>query len=194
MAVFLLNTGLRNGELCRADVEDLKIDEHARQLCVVGKGGKVAWVPLNKAAVAAARPHLRGRGGPTHGPLFVDRTNHRYNERQLAHEIVKAGRALGIEDRVHSHNLRHSLATWMAQAGHPLHIVQGVLRHASPETTAKYYIHTAQHELASVTARLKPTSPKPTPPAPVGGQRKVDRASSRRDGSWIIPFPKHLVG
>jgi hypothetical protein len=50
--VFLLYTGLRNGELCALDVEDLRVDDHERLLHVMGKGQKQRWVPLNRAALS----------------------------------------------------------------------------------------------------------------------------------------------
>jgi len=87
IGVFLLNTGLRNGELCGLNVEDLRIDAEERLVYVMGKGLKQRWVPLNRAAQAAARLGLRAQGNPRKGPVFVTRTGRRYNERQLASEI-----------------------------------------------------------------------------------------------------------
>ena len=46
LVVFLLNTGLRNGELCTLNVEDPRIDDVERLVYVVGKGLKERWVPL----------------------------------------------------------------------------------------------------------------------------------------------------
>ena len=71
IVVFLLNTGVRNGELCGLSIEDLRIDSVEQMVHVIGKGMKVRWVPLNRAAIAAVRCHLRDRGNPPRGPLFV---------------------------------------------------------------------------------------------------------------------------
>ncbi len=54
LLVFLLNTGLRAGELCDANIEDLRVDGHERQLNVIGKGRKRRWVPLIRCNVTFA--------------------------------------------------------------------------------------------------------------------------------------------
>lgn len=36
------------------------------------------------------------------------------------------------------HGLRHTAATWLADAGIPLHVLQGILGHKSSETTRGY--------------------------------------------------------
>lgn len=59
-----------NNVVRRLNINDLRIDDEAQLLHVFGKGLKHRWVPLNRAALAAIRLHLRGRGNPEHGPLF----------------------------------------------------------------------------------------------------------------------------
>jgi len=46
------------------------------------------------------------------------------------------------------HGLRHTGATWMADAGIPLHVLQDILGHASVETT-RGYLHPDDRLLAS---------------------------------------------
>lgn len=46
------------------------------------------------------------------------------------------------------HGLRHTGATWMADAGIPLHVLQDILGHASMETT-RGYLHPDDRHLAS---------------------------------------------
>ncbi|MCP4250929.1 MAG: tyrosine-type recombinase/integrase [bacterium] len=111
IAVFLLNTGVRNGELCALDIDDLRIDEEAQLLHVFGKGLKHRWVPLNRAAQAAARLHLHSRDNPKSGPLFVTRAGKRYNVRQLVSELRKSTNACDEDLQVNAHNLRHTFAT-----------------------------------------------------------------------------------
>ena len=55
IAVFLLNTGQRDGELCGLNVEDLRIDKEEQLVYVMGKGLKERWVPLDRADLAAVR-------------------------------------------------------------------------------------------------------------------------------------------
>ncbi len=54
---------------------------------------------------------------------------------------------LGLPDLTR-HGLRHTGATWMADAGVPLHVLQEILGHASMETT-RGYLHPDDRHLAS---------------------------------------------
>ncbi|WP_231579566.1 site-specific integrase [Dermacoccus sp. PE3] len=54
---------------------------------------------------------------------------------------------LGLPDLTR-HGLRHTGATWMADAGVPLHVLQDILGHASMETT-RGYLHPDDRHLAS---------------------------------------------
>nr|WP_218681853.1 site-specific integrase [Microbacterium flavum] len=60
-------------------------------------------------------------------------------------DAIVAG--LGLPDLTR-HGLRHTGATWMADAGVPLHVLQEILGHASMETT-RGYVHPDDRHLAS---------------------------------------------
>ena len=83
IAVFLLNTGVRNGEFCALDVDDVRVDAGTQLLHVFGKGQKHRWVPLNRAALTVLRLHLRCRGNPTSGPLAGETVGHCLDRRRL---------------------------------------------------------------------------------------------------------------
>src|SRR5699024_5770114 len=48
--------------------------------------------------------------------------------------------------KLHRHGLRHTGATWMADAGIPLHVLQKILGHKSLETT-RGYLHPDNRQL-----------------------------------------------
>ncbi|MEB4613699.1 tyrosine-type recombinase/integrase [Leucobacter sp. M11] len=50
------------------------------------------------------------------------------------------------------HGLRHTGATWLADAGIPLHVLQGILGHKSIETT-RGYLHPDTRHLTDAAAR-----------------------------------------
>jgi integrase len=50
------------------------------------------------------------------------------------------------------HGLRHTGATWLADAGIPLHVLQGILGHKSLETT-RGYLHPDTRHLADAAAQ-----------------------------------------
>jgi len=180
--VFLLNTGVRNGELCSLNIEDLRVDEHEQLVYVVGKGLKERWVPLNGAALVAVRLHLRSRGNPKSGPRVITQANRRYNVRQLASEIVKTARCLDEAITANPHNLRHTFATWLARSTSNIALVQKVLGHESVHTTFRYYVHTGDGELAGATENLR--------------GRRIEGSGPRRENGEafrIIPFPKREV-
>ncbi|WP_309616990.1 tyrosine-type recombinase/integrase [Salinibacterium sp.] len=54
---------------------------------------------------------------------------------------------IGLPDLTR-HGLRHTGATWLADAGVPLHVLQDILGHASIETT-RGYLHPDDRHLAS---------------------------------------------
>ncbi len=182
LAVFLLNTGVRNGELCALSIEDLRVDDDEQLLYVMGKGLKQRWVPLNGAALAAVRCHLQSRGNPTRGPLFVTCAGERYNVRQLASEFADMGRCYAEEINVNPHNLRHTFATWLARSTSNVSLVQKILGHEDVNTTFRYYVHTADYELAGATASLR-------------GKPKENGAHRSRglDTFKVIPFPGRRV-
>ena len=147
----LYATGVRVGELCRVDVDDLDLSE--RTLRVLGKGGKERVVPVGEPAVDATRQWLR-RGRPVlatevSGPaLFLGRRGGRVDQRQLRTAVHEVAVAAGVED-VAPHALRHSAATHLLEGGSDLRSVQEVLGHSSLATTQRYTHVTADRLRAS---------------------------------------------
>lgn len=147
----LYATGVRVGELCRADVDDL--DLGSRTLRVTGKGDKQRVVPVGEIAVEAVEEWLaRGRpvlATPTSGPaLLLGRRGGRVDQRQLRQVVHEAARSAEVDD-VAPHALRHSVATHLLEGGSDLRSVQEVLGHASLATTQRYTHVTADRLRAS---------------------------------------------
>lgn len=189
IGILLLNTGVRNGEFCTLDVDDVRVDEETQMLHVFGKGQKHRWVPLNRAALAAIRLHLRSRGNPTRGPLFATRTGQRYNVRQLASELRKTAANCAEDIHVNAHNLRRTFATWLARNVTDVALTQKILGHEDVNTTLRHYVHTADWELAGATANLRPMrhAQRTAPSDPVAPAIPVTEPK-------IIKFPRKYVG
>ena len=165
---------------CRTGGVSLCVSTHVHFLASSWhKGLKERWVPLNRAALAAVALHLRTRGNPRSGPLFVTQANKRFNVRQIAGEIVKTARCNDEPINVNPHNLRHTFATWLARATSNVAMVQKVLGHENVNTTFRYYVHTSDHELAGATASLRGRK-----------QDRTESPASRESKFWVIPFPK----
>lgn len=147
----LYATGVRVGELCRADVDDL--DLGTRTLLVTGKGDKQRVVPVGELAVDAVEAWLT-RGRPalavdgSGAALLLGRRGGRVDQRQLREAAHAVAALAGVED-VAPHALRHSAATHLLEGGSDLRTVQEVLGHASLATTQRYTHVTADRLRAS---------------------------------------------
>lgn len=131
--------GARASEVCELYVEDFDLaldDEHVR---IHGKGGSVRTVLLDdRGYVALLRLYLT-RTGYTAGPLFRASINglggplsYSAAHNRWQKYCTAAGVDIGI------HQLRHSHATELINAGVSIEVVRKRLGHASTETTQIY--------------------------------------------------------
>lgn len=137
----LYSTGVRVGELCGLDVDD--IDVQRRALRVLGKGARertvVYGVPAERALhrwLAAGRPVLARFGSPP--ALLLGARGGRLDPRiarSVVHDAVDA--VPGVPD-IGPHGLRHAAATHMLEGGADLRYVQELLGHAKLATTQLY--------------------------------------------------------
>lgn len=135
----ILETGVRIGEALAIEVEDLDLtldDEHMR---VVGKGQRRRTVLLDDGRlVAELRTYLR-RAGYRHGPLF--RAEKNYQGGALRYQSVQARWAsycqqAGVACTLHQ--LRHTHATELVNAGVSLATIRKRLGHQNIQTTLRY--------------------------------------------------------
>ncbi|MCW2782866.1 MAG: tyrosine recombinase XerC [Marmoricola sp.] len=145
----LYATGIRVGELCGLDLDD--VDRSRRVLRVFGKGRKERTVPYGLPAdralgrwLADARPTLFTPGAGA--ALFLGARGKRIDQRAvrtLVHlrlEDVPGAPDLG------PHGLRHTAATHLLEGGADLRTVQELLGHASLATT-QIYTHVTTERL-----------------------------------------------
>lgn len=142
LACLLAINGLRVGEACAIDVDDLAQDRWHHTLTVHGKGGKPAVVPLPPRTVAALDPLADGRD---RGPLLLTRAGSRMNRPAAARIVARLTRTIGCTKHITPHSLRHSAITAALNAGVSLRDVQEFARHADPRTTVRY--DRARHSL-----------------------------------------------
>jgi integrase/recombinase XerC len=141
MLELLYATGIRVGELCGLDIDD--VDAGRRTVRVLGKGSRERIVPYGVPAAEAlegwfarGRPRMLVEGSPP--AAFLGRRGGRINQRQvrqvvhLALERVEGAPSLG------PHGLRHSAATHLLDGGADLRSVQELLGHATLTTTQLY--------------------------------------------------------
>lgn len=125
-------TGIRRGHLLRLTAGDVQ-GEFLR-LDRSGKTRTLQMVPLHPKVQVIAEALPLGIG-----------------DRQLRDAWSHARQVTGIDCRWH--DLRHTCASWLAQAGVPLHTIGEFLGHSSPAVT-KRYAHLLPSHLADAVRKL----------------------------------------
>jgi integrase/recombinase XerC len=154
----LYATGVRVGELCALDVDDVDRDRHVVR--VLGKGRKERSVPFGLPALRAVdrwcvhgRPRwIREGSGPA---LFLGVRGGRIDAgtvRRIVH--ARLGQVDGAPD-MGPHGLRHSAATHLLEGGADLRSVQEMLGHASLNTT-QIYTHVSIERLRAAYRQAHP--------------------------------------
>jgi integrase len=126
-------TGLRASELLALS----KASVHGDSLRVApGKTGKPRVVPVAKAIL------------PLLSRLPLELTYWQWHK-----DFLRARKAIGMP-HLRIHDLRHTCASWLINAGVDLYTVGKILGHSGPQTTARY-AHLADATLKKAMARLR---------------------------------------
>jgi site-specific recombinase XerD len=140
----LYASGLRIGEACRLQVQDI---DSARNVIHVrhGKGGRDRLVPLGPALLTSLRQYYRA-AQPGKPFLFPANTAAGYvNPDAVRQSVRAAAKRAGLSKRVHPHLLRHSFATHQLEQGADLRALQVMLGHGSIRSTVRYTRVSAEH-------------------------------------------------
>lgn len=152
----LYSCGLRLGEGIRLEVQDV---DSARGLLHLrdGKGGRDRYVPLPQQTLLELRSFWKTHRNPVflfpapeRGAVAMPVAMRPMNRTGVQAAFQKAVSDAGIHKHVSVHTLRHSYATHLLEAGVNQRVIQGILGHSSPETTA-IYTHLTMPSTAGVT-------------------------------------------
>jgi site-specific recombinase XerD len=135
LACLLGLLGLRVGEACNINIEDLALERGHRTVTVLGKGSKLAVIPLPPRVGRAVDQAAGDRAG---GPLLLSRSGRRLDRHSATRIVRRLAKHAGITKHISPHSLRHSFITAALDAGVPLRDVQIAARHADPRTTTRY--------------------------------------------------------
>ena len=154
----LYATGIRVGELCGLDVDDL--DHERRVVRVLGKGRKERSVPFGVPAQQALDDWLRAgratlvRAGS--GPaLFLGARGGRIDQRAVRTLVHERLRDVPGAPDLGPHGLRHTAATHLLEGGADLRSVQELLGHSSLATT-QIYTHVTTDRLRAAYQQAHP--------------------------------------
>lgn len=131
----LYSTGVRVSELIGMDRR--RVDWHAREVSVVGKGDKERVVQFSTLAAIWTQRYLSGRQDD-HPALFLSNYRRRISKASVERLMKVLGDRAGLDERVWPHKLRHTFATHMLEAGVPLPVIQEAMGHNSVATTQIY--------------------------------------------------------
>jgi len=140
----LYSSGVRVSELVALDWRDINLT--LKQATVRdGKGGKARTVPISTRAVRLLQ-RLREQRNDKQPWVFRSQFNRRMSKATVQWHVRQLGEQAGLPFQLTPHQLRHSLATHLLNAGMPLDQIQLVLGHRSVQTTQRY----ARTQLQSV--------------------------------------------
>ena len=161
-AIFALMVtgGLRDIEVHRANIEDLRTLGDDTVLYLQGKGreDRTEYIKVPEAVEKAIRASLADRQN-TDGtqPLFISLSNNsrgeRVSTRSISGIVKRALVNAGYDsERLTAHSLRHTSGTGAHKAGIDLYGVQHLMRHCDP-ATSEIYIHDDDHKAAEEKGR-----------------------------------------
>lgn len=147
----MLTCGLRDIEVVRANVNDLRLLGDNTVLYLQGKGRteKAEYVIIPVETEKALRTYLKTRTDNNEA-LFYSVSNHSSNERMTTRSISRivkeAMKNAGYDsDRLTAHSLRHTAVTLALKSGATLQEVQQFARHTNINTTL-IYAHNLERE------------------------------------------------
>jgi integrase len=164
MAFVSLHTGLRLSELYKARVQD--VSPETSTISVNAKSGFREVVPLTPDALEVI---LKRRGKPGDLVFHAPGKNYRPSPDPFSLAVKKLGFNDGVTDRryrVWFHTLRHTFASWLAQAGVDLYTIQKMMRHSTSAMTQRYAHLNPDYMRAPLEIIRRLTNPDQTPPAP----------------------------
>lgn len=156
----LYGCGLRNAEVCGANVHDVLWEEAI--IRVTGKGDKHRLVPIPvpclkalKAWLPERRKRLEQWQRPVADALFINRDGRRCTEYTMQRIVKDAAKRAGVDRRVYPHLWRHTYATHMYNNGADIRALQELLGHGHIQTT-EIYTHVGYKKLSYTVKQFHP--------------------------------------
>ena len=138
LMLFALHTGMRQGEIL--SLTWVGVDLFRRTVTVFkSKNGERRTIPLNGTVLDLLKQQYASRHRET-DLVFPSEAHTRLNASNIRRSLHRALDKAKITD-FHFHDLRHTCATRMVQAGVDLYKVQRLLGHKSPIMTQRYAHH-----------------------------------------------------
>ena len=150
---FIVNTGLRSGEMVNLRWIDVDLDGDRPNIKVTSseewetKTGKTRSIPLNSVALEIIE-RWQERDAKY---VFISKQGQQINQRRPLGALQTALKKLGLKGDVHK--LRHTFASNLVMKGVDLYTVKELLGHADLAST-QIYAHLSQEHLKSAVDKL----------------------------------------
>lgn len=135
IAILLVNTGLRVGELVKITLSDIDLRPKKGSMIIRGKGRKSRIMPLNEDARMILKEYLSVRPGEKDNHLFIGKRGTGIKESGIWRVINKYAKQSGI--KLSPHTLRHTFGRKLINKV-DIVTVQSLLGHKQLNTTALY--------------------------------------------------------
>jgi site-specific recombinase XerC len=146
LLILFLATGLRLSEMAQLDRTTIVIEQHSGkgpgELVVlgtgevVGKGNKRRTFYVSAKALVPYVRYMKDRKDE-HPALFLSERKQRMSTRAMQERLAYWCRMAGVP-HINVHRLRHTFATWLANADIDILQLKELLGHASIATTLQY--------------------------------------------------------
>jgi integrase/recombinase XerD len=140
LMLFLLDTGLRVGEVGRLNVKDVDMQEGSVYIEPYGSSQrktKSRIVYIGKTTKKALWSYLSTRDDACEEPLFTSTTNRRLDGGAIRHLLSEFGKRTGIAN-CHPHRFRHTFALEFLRNGGDVFSLQRLLGHSTLEMVQTY--------------------------------------------------------
>ncbi len=135
--ILAINTGMRQDEIL--SLQWSQIDLFRRVVCLlITKNKEKRTIPLNQTVIDLLKSKNRVRH--ISGYLFPSQAGTKLDASNLLKYFYDAREKSGLED-VRFHDLRHTFATRLAQAGVDLYVIKELLGHKTITMTLRYAHH-----------------------------------------------------
>lgn len=142
----MVSTGIRVGELCKLQVEDVSPDGTTLRIQGKGSRDRVAYVIDPALREELGRLAQQRRTNPVVSALFLNRYGAPIKPQSIRSKLRRNAVEAGLTRRVTPHMLRHTAATLLIETGVDIRFVQRLLGHSSIATT-EIYTHVSDEAL-----------------------------------------------
>jgi len=158
LLIMLLDTGIRAGEACRMNVEDVNLEDGKIYIRPYGNSGiktKSRIIPIGKATQRVLWKYkLTIEEKEPNDPFFVTLRKRRMGVSGMLQLIQSLGDKAGVKN-CHPHRLRHTFAVEYLRNGGDIFTLKSILGHSSLDMV-EHYLQLTQTDLHTAHRKASP--------------------------------------